>query len=254
MALVTFGRPLAAAPEAIHIVDIEGQRHLRLGAHDADDQTVISLTDPEQVPVEYIRLAFLGFALARGVEKVLMIGLGGGAFTTRVRQSLPEIWIDAVEARSDVVDVAKRYFRVREDARFKIHIDDGIAYLERTAGKYDLIFVDVYTGEGLVRQYATPEFFALASTRLASGGVLVLNLAIDESEENVVVSSLAANVRNFACLRAPEDDNLLVFGMAANPPDRDRLAGLAEDVARRLKLPFSLAPAARRLVPGCQTK
>ncbi|HQP48614.1 MAG TPA: fused MFS/spermidine synthase [Spirochaetota bacterium] len=115
--------------------------------------------------------------------KVLIIGLGAGAIPRYLRKQYPRMHIDAVEIDPVVVSVARKYFHVQEDPRYKIFTDDGRVFLEKTKKRYDIIFLDAYgPGDGgiskvedLPKQLATIEFFGLVKSRLADNGILVSN-------------------------------------------------------------------------------
>jgi predicted membrane-bound spermidine synthase len=96
------------------VVDEGDLRYLRFGSEDGDDQSVISLRDPNSVPMECVRYAAIGLCYATGRKRTLMIGLGGGTFTSLLRKHFPEMSIDVVEIDPLVVDVAERFFGVRE--------------------------------------------------------------------------------------------------------------------------------------------
>ncbi len=46
----------------VFVVDEGDLRYLRFDAPDGDDQSVISLSDPAGVPMDYVRLALVGLA------------------------------------------------------------------------------------------------------------------------------------------------------------------------------------------------
>ncbi len=243
-----------ASGEAIYVVDEGDLRHLRFGSAQGDDQSVISLTDPLAVPLPYVRDALLALAFLPEPGRTLMIGLGGGAFTTRLRQSYPNAPIDVVELNPAVVSVAKRFFGVREDARMRIHVEDGRRFVERTRERYDLILVDAYTGAGIPAHLAGADFFALVKARLTPTGVATLNIAADERAERMIVRAIAAVFKEHACLRTHTDGNLLVFAHHAPLPPSAALTQRAVAVTREGRLPFDLALAAAHLRAPCMAE
>ena len=106
--------------ERVLVIDKGDRRYLRFGNPNSVNQSIISLSDHRAVPAEYIRLATLGVMLTPNLNRVLMIGLGGGNFTTLLRRHFPDLYIDAVDIDPVVVEAAKNFFNVREDERFKI--------------------------------------------------------------------------------------------------------------------------------------
>ncbi|MBI3180295.1 MAG: fused MFS/spermidine synthase, partial [Deltaproteobacteria bacterium] len=221
-----------AGGEAVFVIDQGDRRYLRFGSAEGDDQSVISLTDPLSVPLPYVRDALLALAFLPRPGRTLMIGLGGGAFTTRLRQSYPDAEIDIVDVNPAVVKVAKRFFGVREDSRLRIHVDDGRRFVERSKDKYDLILIDAYTGDGIPAHLTGADFFALVAARLALGGVAALNIAADDTAEREIVRAFAGVFGARACLRTVTDGNLLVFGQRSPLPAASALRERAAVIAR----------------------
>jgi spermidine synthase len=91
------------------------------------------------------RLYILG-AVHRNPEKILIIGLSGGAWT-KVLSSFPNTKeIDVVEINPGYIDLIKKDTKINtilKDGRIKIHIDDGRRWLKRNPSKkFDLIVMN----------------------------------------------------------------------------------------------------------------
>lgn len=206
-------RSFPSAFGTVYVVDDGGVRALRFDDPDAPDQSVLDLRRPHDVALEYVRVAALALALSDAPKRVLVIGMGGGTFTRMVRRHVATARTDAVEIDPVVVDVAKRFFFLEEDARTRVHITDGAAFLASARTKYDVIFLDAYDGEDFPAHLASDAFFALVRERLTKGGVAVMNLAIEDEE-------IAGRIwdrwqRAFpGCLRVrePRYGNVLGFG------------------------------------------
>jgi spermidine synthase len=236
----------------ILVVDEGGMRNLRFGAEDAGNQSTISLSSPSAVPMEYIRFAMLGMALTPQRERALMIGLGGGVFTTLLRRHYSTLWIDVVEINPVVVEAAKRFFGVREDPRFRIHIEDGAAFIQRTQRLYDLIFLDVHTEDAMPEHLATVEFFNGVKANLSTGGVAVLNVWDEGERETLIKRSFRATFPATACIRSTDGFNLVLFGKALGTmPAHADLVTAARQLTSDLGLFFDLAKVAERLRIEC---
>lgn len=147
----------------------------------------IDLKDPSRLMSPFLKcmMTTLPFFERKKQEnlKVLIIGLGTGSIPRYLRKNYPRMYIDAVEIDPVVVNVAKKYFQVREDGKYKIFTDDGRAFLRTTKNMYNIIFLDAYgPGDGgisrvedLPKQLATIEFFSLVKSKLADNGILVSN-------------------------------------------------------------------------------
>lgn len=139
------------------------------------------LRDPYESPFLYSSYAHLARVFHPGTRRVLMIGLGAGAIPKRFTRDYPEVAVDTVELDPAVVDVAKRYFEVKEDARHRIIVQDGRVYVRRSEATYDVVILDAYFAEGIPFHLATKEFLELVRDHLAPGGIVVSNIigAID---------------------------------------------------------------------------
>lgn len=228
----------------VFVVDEAGLRFLRFESPDGEDQTVIDPRDPAAVPMPYVRGATVAFAFLppeRPLSRALMVGLGGGAFTTLLRRLHPEAEIEAVEIDPVVVDVARRYFFVKdlEDPRFTIHVEDGAAFLARSRRRYDLIFLDAYGGDGVPEALASERFFRAARARLSPKGACVLNLAVSPKEERAILERFASAFRSCVAFRVREDENLLVVGTDHEVPPLELLRRM-RSLEEAKKIPFDL--------------
>jgi spermidine synthase len=238
--------------DRILVIDEGEMRHLRFGSEDAGNQTTISLSNPRAVPMKYIRFAMLAMLLTPHLERVLMMGLGGGAFTTLLRQHYPALWIDAVEIDPVVVEAAKKFFAVQEDARFRIHIEDGADFIGRTHHSYDLIFLDAHTGDAIPQHLASGEFFSRVKFKLSADGVAVINLWDEGHEEHLIEKLFRTTFPETACIRSADGFNLILFGKASGTiPNRSDLVAAARRLTSDLGLSFDLRNVARRLGIKC---
>lgn len=238
--------------DRILVVDEGEMRCLRFRNVNNVNQSMISLSNPEVVPMKYIRLAMIGILFTPQMERVLMIGLGGGTFTSLLRRYYPALWIDAVEIDPVVVEVAKRFFGVREDSRFRIHIEDGADFIEQASHLYDLIFLDAYTQDGLPEHLATVDFFNTVKARLSDNGIVVINLYGGEHIKRSIGKVFRVAFPEAACVRSSDGLNLLLFGKAsATMPEHEKLVTEARRLTADLGLSFDLGALAERLEIDC---
>ncbi|WP_162180531.1 spermidine synthase [Agrobacterium tumefaciens] len=134
------------------------------------------LKDTSALPVLYTRFSTMATAYPMAVSKVLVIGLGGGRTASYIHRFMPDVSVTAVELDQAVFEMAKKHFGVIEDDRLKVVVEDGRRFLMKTDEKYDVIIVDAYRGPFVPFHLLTKEFFELAASRLAKGGVLAQNI------------------------------------------------------------------------------
>ena len=158
-----------------HIIVAEDgvARYLRF---DRSLQSGMYLADPFDSPFLYAAYMHLGLLFRPQATRVLMVGLGGGSVQKRFRRDYPQMTIAVAELDPKVVEVAQRYFAVRDDPRLRITVQDGRLFLRKVDQKYDMILLDAYFAESIPFHLTTSEFVHLAHTRLAPGGIVVSNL------------------------------------------------------------------------------
>jgi spermidine synthase len=138
--------------------------------------SVVNLADPDDMPAIYTRLMTMGLVYAGETKRILMIGLGAGSVSTYLARALPEAQIDVVEIDPGVIDVAKKYFGVRETDRVHVIQGDGRVFLTRHKEPYDLILLDAFRELGVPFHLLTREFYTLVRDHLAPGGAVATNV------------------------------------------------------------------------------
>lgn len=168
----------------IWVTDDGLARYLRF---DRSTQGGMYLSSPFESPFKYTEYTHVAWIFHPAIKRVLVIGLGAGTIPKRFWRDYPEVTVDVVELDPDVVDVAKRFFEVKEDARLRITVQDGRLFLRKSEAKYDLIVMDAYFAEGIPFHLATREFFELARAHLNPGGLITANIigALDGRESKL---------------------------------------------------------------------
>jgi spermidine synthase len=112
-----------------------------------------------------------------GIKDVLVIGGGDGGTVRELARYASVRRIDLVDIDAMVVDVAREYLPFTscalDDARVRVHIEDGLKFVRSQEDEYDLIIVDSTDpfgpGEGLF----TKEFYGNCYKALKEDGILV---------------------------------------------------------------------------------
>jgi spermidine synthase len=132
--------------------------------------------DEIDLPVTYTRYMTAGLMYAKSVSRVLEIGFGGGRTSWYLHRSLPDTTITSVELDPAVLELAKKYFGIKEEPNFSVVNLDGRSFLKNSSDKYDMILVDAYRGPFVPFHLLTKEFYTLIKEHLAEGGVVVQNV------------------------------------------------------------------------------
>ncbi|MEA2375322.1 MAG: hypothetical protein QOD53_1785 [Thermoleophilaceae bacterium] len=176
-------------------------------------------------------------------HRLAILGNAAGTTARAYGHYYPGTRIDAVEIDGKLTEIGRRWFDLR-GPRLRTVTADARPYLRATANRFNAIFVDAYRQPYIPFYLATREFFALARARLATGGVIVVNVGHPEGSGDLE-RAIAATMRSafpFVARDPVEPTNSLLVGStapirasalraAALPPD---LRPLAAATAGRL--------------------
>jgi spermidine synthase len=220
-------------------------------------------------------LALIPLAYAPNARHAAVIGLGSGMTSHMLLGSPTLERLVTVEIEPEMLRAASHFYpanrRVYEDDRSVFAIDDARSYFASGGQTYDVIVAEpsnpwVAGVSGLF----TVEFYAALSRYLSDGGVLGQWLHINEIDDGLVLSVVAALARNFASYAIyaiSSHDLLIVASKSATLPSPDwsvvqRYEPIAADLTRVHPLSprtfetllladhRSLAPLARHTAPN----
>lgn len=136
----------------------------------------IMLTEKDEY-IYHEMVTHVPMAVNPDIKNVLIIGAGdGGTLRELARYDTIEN-IDMVEIDGQVIEVCKEYLPQTacrfDDPRLNLYIEDGLKFVRRKSGEYDLIIVDSTDpfgpGEGLF----TKEFYGNCYKALTDNGILI---------------------------------------------------------------------------------
>lgn len=199
-------------------------------------QSRINLTTPHTLMSPYARGMFASYLYQPQPRRVLIVGLGGGAMVRFLTHYEPEARIDAVEIDQAVVRIADRYFGVRSGDKVRIHTADGVAFVESTQERYDLILMDAFlrpSGDtdttGVPTRLKTQAFLGRLKQALAPGGVIAFNINEHDTMADDI-ASVSAAFGHAVVFRCPPAANKVVIATEGGVPAADivqaRVAGL----------------------------
>jgi spermidine synthase len=161
----------------INVNQTQDSRCMTFGGR-GNRQSCIDLHAPRSLMLPYTRALFAAFFATPAPRRVLMIGLGGGMVPRTMRELDPDARIDVVELDPAVLRVAERYFDFRQDARMRVHVDDGRVFVRkqrRLGTRYDLVMIDAFDKNYIPEHMLTREFMAEVRDLLAPGGIVAAN-------------------------------------------------------------------------------
>ena len=179
-----------------HRILVEEDEEARYLYFDKALQSAMNLEDPTTLRLLYNRYASLGLAFRPKTKKVLIIGLGGGSIPKKYQKEFPSLEMDVAEVDPEVIQVAKKYFFLKEEKNLRVYPQDGRLFLTRTPQRYDLILLDAYNTDTIPFHLTTREFFQTAERKLSSDGVMVINIiGAISGPHSRIVRSVAKTLR-----------------------------------------------------------
>ena len=134
------------------------------------------MDNPGSLDLDYSRTMMAGFLVQPAPKRFMMMGLGGGQISNYLFERFPELEIDAVDIDPEVVRLARKYFGVPDDPRYRTHVGDGRLFIENASEPWDHIMLDAFRGVFVPYHLKTKEAYAACLAKLTPGGVVVANL------------------------------------------------------------------------------
>lgn len=133
--------------------------------------------DSDKLANEYAKYYDLAKHFNPNFKKTLMFGGAGYSYPKYFLSKYKDATIDVVEIDPKVTELARKYFRLKDDPRMKIYSEDGRVFLNDTNEKYDVIFGDAFSSHYSVPyQLTTQEAVQKKYNILNDNGVVVLNI------------------------------------------------------------------------------
>jgi spermidine synthase len=152
-------------------------------------QSSMSLKDPYALVLQNFQYLLLTLLFNPDPKSVLILGLGGGSMAKFLWKYFPHCQIDAVENRQKVVDVCYDYFELPRSERLHVHVEDAFEFIQRSPpSHYDIIFVNLFSNEGMPKEVGPKLFFNNCRKSLNSSGILGWNTWYATPDELLVQS------------------------------------------------------------------
>lgn len=110
-----------------------------------------------------------------GISSCLILGLGCGDAARLVSQKWPEAKITGIEIDPAVIEVGKKYFRLKEIPNLEVVRGDAIEKIENQKSKFDLVLVDLYLGKNFPKEAESKEFLESLKKITTPDGIIVFN-------------------------------------------------------------------------------
>lgn len=221
------------------IVEDGKLRYLHLGM--TYIQSVMRIDQPDALDLRYTQ-KMMGFLLFQpGPVRIVLLGLGGGSLAKFCYRALPAATITAIEIDPRVIAL-RRHFAIPDDnARFCVVCDDAAAYIARASDAIDTLLVDAFDAHGIAHSLASREFLLRAHGALSASGILIMNLAGEESRYcDLIDETREIFDHQTIQVHARDDGNHILFAFKQRPfePDWKQLKQRAKELKAQHGLDF----------------
>lgn len=213
-------RVLASERSDYNVVIVTQQGSLRRMYFEVADgrrllQSTYDLERPHSLDHEVFQTMVSGLLVQPEVRRVCMLGVGGAQLSNYLFARIPELEIDAVDICPAVVELARAYFGVPDDPRYRLHVGDGRVFVEQSPPRsYDLLIHDAYRGHSIPLHLRTQEFFTACAERLTADGVVVANMHRRTPRYPIDRATVASVFRH--SYRFASDDDVQTTVVASN--------------------------------------
>lgn len=220
----------------ILVYEERGLRCMKFGIHDSGRQSCLSLTDPNALVLNYVKMLLGALYLQPTPKNILVIGLGGGTLPTALRTIYPDVPIDCVEIDQAVVKVAKEFFGFTPGEHTHVFVEDGRVFVKhavRQRRSYDLIFLDAFDNISVPEHMTTREFLLEVKALMPPQGVLATNtfaLGRLHASESATYADVFGTYFNLI------SGNRVILAKKDGLPARDSIIQGAEQLESRLNL------------------
>src|SRR5438105_2059437 len=157
-----------------------------------ETQSSMRTDRPDELQIDYTR-TMMGFLLLQPEPReIVMIGLGGGSIAKFCHRHLQSARITVVENNPGVIALRDDFAIPADDARLSVLADEGAAFVNQCGGAVDVLLVDGFDQNGQPAGLCSQAFYDDCHRALAPGGVLVVNLHVDDADHDACTRRIAA--------------------------------------------------------------
>jgi 2-polyprenyl-3-methyl-5-hydroxy-6-metoxy-1,4-benzoquinol methylase len=158
----------------------------------------------------------IGFDKIVLMNHILVLGVAGGIVIKTIADEIKyEGNITGVEIDSEIIAVAKTYFKLSDVKNLEIIIDDGFEFVLKTKNTYDLIIIDIFEDMAMPNFLFQNFFIERICFLLNKGGFILFNTMILNDIENKrnenFIAECKSNKLKIRTLRTIESHNELII-------------------------------------------
>ncbi len=183
-------------------------------------QSRLSTSHKHILSLHYPRYMVSALLCQPNPKNILIIGLGAGSLIHYLSYHYPHCKIDTVEYSRDIINIAKKYFHIKENKNISLYCRDGLDFLKTSRGKnYDIIFIDAFDEKGMAKTIYSQQFFSLCSSFLVANGIISANLWSGNKERFLKVKkAIYKNSKARIYIPVKDRENIVVLAFNKSVP------------------------------------
>jgi spermidine synthase len=207
-------------------------------------QSEISISSPQQLRMKNLQYLMGLLLFIRPPKNVLLLGVGGGSLIQFLRYYMPQCHITGVEYDAELLQFVQKNLLLPEAGEnIDYQITDARDYIKQCNKSFDLIIVDIFTGDESPDWLLEDEYIDHLKRLLSSRGALGYNLLVNnEKSFDRFYQQLGVTFANQTLMMETEDyENLLVYALNFKAKKKSISQHLqhAQELHEKYQLPFN---------------
>lgn len=215
-------------------------------------ESTIDLNYPQNLFLLYTQTMFASFFLNKEHSDTLLIGLGGGGMVHFLNHYFPHVKVDAVEIDPAIVEIAKKYFKLKVHPSTRIFTDDAANFILLPGKNYDVIYMDAFLkptsdtdSTGVANKFKGQTFLQKLKSRLKQNGIVVFNINNHEKMQEDI-QTIEHEFAQIYFFQKNRSGNLIVIGSTnTNRISQDKMKEIAGVLDKNYKVNFSFLDIAK---------
>ena len=218
------GGALANNPNAIEIHQHAHRRWVYTGGLSV--QSTLNLHNPSQLVHVYQQMMLIIPLLHKTPQNILNLGYGGGAFERFFAAKNPTIKMLSVESNANQIRLTQQHMQV--PLHFPVintHAEQFLKDNQQNGEPFDLILVDLFTGQNHAPCLHQKDFYHHANLSLTNTGLVSVNLAPNSNAQ--MIGLLQQAKQYFPCgllAKVPNCGNLVMILSKTPLPSTQQLS------------------------------
>mmetsp|Transcript_28074 Transcript_28074/g.27764 ORF Transcript_28074/g.27764 Transcript_28074/m.27764 type:complete len:322 (+) Transcript_28074:366-1331(+) len=189
----------------------------------AVSQGVLLEADYSTLTCEWLKVMLFSLAFNsntifgnEGIVNVLILGAGGGVFSTFLLTHFQNIQVFAVDIDSSLIDIGRRFFGVKESNRHQIIIEDALIFVDNCRDLlFDFIFLDIGAADPHIPTpppaFISQDFLRKLKNIMTENCVLSVNTIRTDPEQENSIKEFSKSFESLYKLSCEEDTNDILF-------------------------------------------